>query len=90
MFKSDVISAMSDKTGFSKVDSEKALVAFEDVVMEAMEANEEVNLSGFVKFSVADVSERQGRDPRANKPITIPAHKAVKVKILKSLKESVK
>ena len=90
MFKSDVISAMSEKTGFSKADSEKALVAFEDVVIEAMEANEEVNLSGFAKFFVADVAERQGHDPRANKPITIPAHKAVKVKIGKSLKESCK
>ena len=90
MLKNDVISAISEKSGLTKSDSEKALVAFENVVKEAMEANEEVNLSGFAKFYVADVAERQGHDPRANKPITIPAHKAVKVRIGKSLKESCK
>jgi DNA-binding protein HU-beta len=90
MLKNDVVNSISEKSGLTKSDSEKALVAFEDVVKEAMEANEEVNLSGFVKFYVADVAERQGHDPRANKPITIPAHKAVKVRIGKSLKESCK
>lgn len=90
MLKNDVIATMSEKTGFTKSDSEKALTAFEDVVIEAMESGTDVTLTGFAKFFVDNVEERQGRDPRENKPITIPAHKAVKVKILKSLKESVR
>ena len=56
MLKNDVVNSISEKSGLTKSDSEKALVAFEDVVKEAMEANEEVNLSGFAKFFVADVA----------------------------------
>jgi DNA-binding protein HU-beta len=90
MLKNDIIVAISEKTGLTKTDSEKALMAFEDVVKETMETGGEISLSGFMRIFVDDVAERQGHDPRANKPITIPAHKAVKVRIGKSLKESVK
>jgi DNA-binding protein HU-beta len=90
MLKNDVVNLISEKTGLTKTDSEKALVAFEDIVKEAMEANEEVNLSGFAKFFVADVAERQGVNPKTGERITIPAHKAIKIKVGKSLKESVK
>ena len=90
MLKNDVVNSISEKSGLTKSDSEKALVAFEDVVKEAMETGGEINLSGFVKFYVADVAEREGVNPKTTEKITIPAHKAVKVKIGKSLKESVK
>mgnify|MGYP000860153427 FL=1 len=90
MLKNDVVNSISEKSGLTKSDSEKALVAFEDVVKEAMETGGEINLSGFVKFYVADVAEREGVNPKTGEKIPIPAHKAVKVRIGKSLKESVK
>jgi DNA-binding protein HU-beta len=90
MNKSIVIDKISEKSGLSKSDSEKALDAFEDTVNEAMASGEEVNLSNFVKFHVVDVAEREHTNPQTKEKFTTPAHKAVKVKIMKELKESVK
>ena len=89
MNKSAIIDKISEKSGFSKSDSAKVLDAFEDTVNEAMSSGEEVNLSNFVKFHVVDVAEREHINPQTKEKFIVPAHKAVKTKIGKGLKESV-
>ena len=42
-------------------------------VLEALQANERVDLRGFGSFVVKDRKERQGRNPRTGQPITIAA-----------------
>jgi len=86
----DVVAKISDASGLSKSDSEKALRAFENVVNDAMASGDEVNLSNFAKFHVVDVAEREHIDLHTKEKYTTPAHKAVKVRLGKGLKESVK
>lgn len=54
-------------------------------IANGLERGEEVQLPGFGTFKVADIPERQGRNPRTGEAITIPAHKVVKFKAGKDL-----
>jgi DNA-binding protein HU-beta len=90
MNKPEIIESISKKSGLSKADSAKALEAFVETVVDAMESDDEVNLTGFTKFYVSSVAERKGHNPKDGTTIVIPAHKTVRVRVGKGLKNSVK
>lgn len=49
-----------------------------------------VSIPGFGTFEAVAKPERQGRNPKTGEAVTIAAHKAVKFKAAKALKEAVK
>ncbi len=89
MNKSELVSAMAEKAELSKKDTEKALRAFEDVVMEELKSGGKIQLVGFGTFEVSVRAERQGRNPKTNEPITIPGGNVPKFKAGKALKDIV-
>jgi DNA-binding protein HU-beta len=88
MTKADMIDQLKDLTGFKKVEVEKFLDAQEALVNGAVAAGGEVTIPGIVKISVVEKAERIGRNVKTGESITIKAHKAPKLKALKSLKEA--
>jgi DNA-binding protein HU-beta len=80
MNKTELINAISEKAGLSKVDSKKALDAFIETVGEEMKKGEKIALVGFGTFSVTEKAARKGINPRTKAPIDIPAKKVVKFK----------
>ena len=89
MNRTELISAMSEKSELTKVDTEKALKAFIDTVTEELKNGGKVQLVGFGTFEVAERAERQGRNPKTGEAITIPASKSPKFKAGKALKDIV-
>ena len=90
MNKTELIAAITEKTGFTKKDAEKALNAVVDVITDALKQGEKVQIVGFGSFEVKDRPERVARNPQApDQEITIPASKAPVFKAGKSLKEAV-
>jgi len=90
MNKTELIAAITEKTGFTKKDAEKALNAVVDVITDALTKGEKVQIVGFGSFEVKDRPERVARNPQApDQEITIPASKAPVFKAGKSLKEAV-
>ena len=87
MNKSDLIAAISAKTGTTKKDAEAALNAFISVVTEALEKDEKVQLVGFGSFEVRKRAARKGRNPQTKEEIKIPASKAPVFKAGKALKD---
>ena len=85
MNKTELIAAMADKAGLTKVDAGKALNAYVDVVKEQMAKGEKVSLVGFGTFSVVSRPARTGRNPRTGKAIKIAAKKSAKFKAGKGL-----
>ena len=73
MNKTELIAAMAEKTGFSKKDSEKALAAVIDTIVEEVAKGEKVQLVGFGTFESRKRDERVGCDPRTKEKITIKA-----------------
>ncbi len=80
MHKKDFVAAVAAKAGLTKVDAQKAVDAFADVLKEQLGAGERVVLLGLGTFSVVDKPERTGINPRTKEKITIKARKAVKFK----------
>lgn len=90
MNKAELVAAMATKAEISKKDAEKALKAFEDVVMEELQAGRKIQLIGFGTFEVIERKARVGRNPKTNEEMPIPGGKVPKFKIGKVLKNAVK
>ncbi len=88
MNKTELIAAVAEKAGISKKDADNAVNAVIDSIMEAVAKEEKVQLVGFGTFEVRSRNERQGRDPRTNSPITIPASKIPAFKAGKAFKDA--
>ena len=80
MNKSELVSAVAQKSGLTKVDAKKALDAVLESIGEELKNDGRVVLVGFGSFSVTERSARKGINPRTKEPIDIPAEKVVKFK----------
>ena len=89
MNKAELITAVSERTGLSKKDSEKAVNATLDTIAETLEIGEKVQLVGFGVFDVKQRGARMGRNPKTKEEIEIPASRVPQFKAGKLLKESV-
>ena len=89
MNKSDLISAVSEKTSLQKKDVESVITAALEAVTASLADGEEVRLSGFGAFEVKQRQARIGRNPKTKEAIHIPATKVPAFKPGKALKEAV-
>ncbi|MDE6645238.1 MAG: HU family DNA-binding protein [Muribaculaceae bacterium] len=90
MNKTELVNAISEKSGLSKVQSKDALDAVIASISEALIANDKVSLIGFGTFSVAEKAARTGINPATKAKIEIPARKVVKFKAGSELTDAVK
>ena len=90
MNKAELISAIADNSGLSKVDSKKALDGFIAAVSNALKSGDKVALVGFGSFDVAERSARTGVNPATGDKIKIDAKKVVKFKAGAELADLVK
>lgn len=88
MNKTQLISVVSEKTGLSKKAADEAVGAMLEAVIKTVAKDEKVQLVGFGTFEIRNRSARQGRDPRTNKPITIPASRVPAFKAGKAFKDA--
>jgi DNA-binding protein HU-beta len=89
MNKTELITAIAEKTELSKKDAEKVLKAFTDVVAEELKKGEKIQLVGFGTFEVSERAAREGRNPQSGETMVIPASKSPKFKAGKALKDLV-
>ena len=80
MNKSELVSAVAQKSGLTKVDAKKALDGVLESISEELKNDGRVVLVGFGTFSVTERSARKGINPRTKEAIDIPAKKVVKFK----------
>ena len=90
MNKSELITAMSEKSSLPKKDCEAALDAFVSAVGDALKSGDKVQMVGFGTFEVKERAARPGVNPRTKEPITIPASKSPVFKAGKPLKDAIK
>jgi nucleoid DNA-binding protein len=70
-------------------EAQKHFEAFEKVVTEALKAGEEVQITGFGKFSVRERKAREGRNPQTGQKMKIAAQKVPAFSAGNALKEAV-
>lgn len=88
MNRQEFISAMAEKTNFTKKDIDTMLEAFFETVGEALKAGDDVRFVGFGNFVVAEQPAHTGRNPRTGAEIKISAKKMPKFKAGQKLKEA--
>lgn len=89
MNKAELVTAVAEKSGLSKKDSEKAVNATLETITSSLEAGEKVQLVGFGVFDVKNRGVRVGRNPRTKEEIEIPASRIPQFKAGKALKEAI-
>lgn len=88
MNKTELIAAISEKTGLTKKDSDAALAAVIDSIAGALKNGDKVSLIGFGTFEVRERAARVGQNPQTGEKINIAASKAPAFKAGKALKDA--
>ena len=89
MKKKELIKRIAEEAGAPKSEAQKHFEAFEEVVTQALKAGEEVQITGFGKFSVKERKAREGRNPQTGEKLKIRASRVPSFSAGNALKEAV-
>ncbi len=88
--KDDLIQAIIRKVGLSKRQAAESLTVVLEEIIKSLSKGDQVVLTGFGKFKVAQRKERECINPKTKERIKIPARKAPVFKPGRTLKDAVK
>ncbi|HEU4976526.1 MAG TPA: HU family DNA-binding protein [Baekduia sp.] len=89
MNKTELVEAIAQDSGLSNADARKAVESFITTVESTLTKGDEIALTGFGKFSVAQRGARTGRNPQTGEEVQIKASKAPKFTAGAALKNAV-
>ena len=72
MNKNELVRAVAESADLTVKDAEAAVTAMVDVITNALQEGEKVQLMGFGSFEVKKRAARTGRNPQTNEPMEIP------------------
>ena len=78
MNRQDFVAKVAEKAKISKKDADAAVKAYGEVIIEALNAGDKVQLIGFGTYESAEKKQRVGRNPSTGEEIIIP--KSIKPK----------
>lgn len=90
MNKTELIEVLAEKTGATKLLTEKVINAYLETVMDTVAKGENVSVVGFGAFSKAHRNARTGRNPSNGQAIQLPATDLPKFVPGKIFKDKVK
>ncbi|MBP3740423.1 MAG: HU family DNA-binding protein [Bacteroidales bacterium] len=85
MNKTELINAMAEKTGMTKVAAKAAMNACFASIQEQLNKGQKVSLIGFGTFSVVERKARTAKNPQTGEKVKVPAKKVAKFKAGSSL-----
>ena len=86
MTKTELVNAVAETAGITKVDAEKFVKALLEVVTGCLVKGDKLTLVGFGTFDTAKRAARKGLNPQTGKKIDIPASVSPKFKAGNTLK----
>jgi DNA-binding protein HU-beta len=89
MNKKELIERIAEEADAPKSEAQKHFEAFEQVVAEALKGGEEVQITGFGKFSVRERKAREGRNPQTGEKMEIAASRVPAFSAGNALKEAI-
>ena len=89
MNKSELVTLVAEKTGFSKKDTEKTIDTMFTAIADVMVAGGKMQISGFGTFETKKRAARTGHNPRTGEEIAIAAATMPVFKPGKVLKDKV-
>ncbi len=73
MNKGELVDAVAKRANVTKKEAEAVISATIDTIMDAVASNDKVTLVGFGSFESRERKAREGRNPRTNEKMEIPA-----------------
>ena len=89
MTKAEFITAVAEKAGKSKKDTEAVVSAVIDTITDSLAKGEKIQLVGFGTFEVRERKAREGINPQTKKKISIAATNVPAFKAGRALKDAV-
>ena len=89
MNKAELVEAVAEDAGLSKVDAGRAIDSLLATVQRTLKKGDEVAITGFGKFSFAHRGARTGRNPQTGAALKIKASKTPKFSAGAALKQAV-
>ncbi|MEN0128715.1 MAG: HU family DNA-binding protein [Brevundimonas sp.] len=86
--RTELVQAVAAKAGLSNAETDKALKAFQEVLVEQLAAGESVSIPGFLAVARADRAARTGINPQTGEKLEIPAGYRVKITAGSALKRA--
>ena len=86
MNKSQLVNAIAETTTASRSEVKKIVDSLFKIAEETLNSGEKVVISGFGVFSMAEVSERVGRNPRTGEEVKIAARRCVRFRSSMNIK----
>ena len=90
MNKSELVTALSEETNFSKKDVAKVLAAFTRIIERTLKKGGKVSLTGFGTYWTSKRPARVGINPATKERINLPAVNVPRFKPGKHLKEQIR
>ena len=89
MKKKELIERIAEEADVPAAEAQRHFAAFEEVVTEALKAGEEVQITGFGKFSVKERKAREGTNLQSGQTMMIAAQKVPAFRAGNALKQAV-
>ena len=89
MNKTELIAAVTERSGMTKKDAERVINATVDTITTSLVSGDKVQISGFGIFETKEREARVGRNPRTKETIEIPASRVPTFKPSKALKDNI-
>jgi DNA-binding protein HU-beta len=89
MKKAELITQVAEEAGITKVDAKKALESILSKFTKTLRKEGRFIFSGLGTFEVVQRTKRMARNPQTNEPVTVKAHRTVKFRPAKALKDLV-
>lgn len=86
MTRKELIAALAAKTGSTKAEADRNVLAMIGIISDTLEEGGKINLNGFGIFGVRERAERIGRNPRTGETLKIKATRVPAFKAGSTLK----
>jgi len=73
MNRKELIAALAAKTGSTKTDADRNVLALIEIISDTLKEGGKINLNGFGIFNVRERAARTGRNPKTGEALSIKA-----------------
>jgi len=87
--KADLIDALAEQAGLTKVEAETVVETIFDRIADALAKGDKVEVRGFGSFRIRHRQPRIGRNPKVGTAVEVPAKRVPHFKVGKELQEAI-
>ena len=89
MTKADIVEKVSERTGFTLVETDYIFNTILDTIKNSLENGERIEIRGFGNFTVNHLPGKEARNPKTNEKVWVKERYMPKFKVSKLLIDSV-